>query len=123
MVLKMKTRNMKGLSLPIEMIVIIAIAVLVLVVLAAFFIGSFKQTNSIGDTAALGTGCNIWKSSACTQSASLINIRGYDPDGLGTGNKDYPGDTLTKACSKTNYDPTADQSLPNSCKRYCGCPQ
>ena len=50
--------NMKGISLPVEMIVIVAIVVMVMVVLAGFFIsGSGKQVNAISDDAAFGKGC------------------------------------------------------------------
>jgi len=49
---------MKGISLPVETIVIIAIAVLVLVVIAVFFVtGAGRQIVTIEDRNALSNGC------------------------------------------------------------------
>ncbi|MBI5133609.1 MAG: hypothetical protein HZA83_02750 [Thaumarchaeota archaeon] len=74
---------MKGISLPVEMIVIVAIAVLVLVVIAAFFtggvVGPFGQ---IELTNAFNKGCDIWRSlHKCQLTPSRltpdIDITGY----------------------------------------------
>lgn len=118
--MSMKTRNMKGISLPIEMIVIIAIAVLVLVVIAAFFVGGAGKLNTSSDVEALGQGCQQWKVQGCPGQPSSINIAGYNP----TGNAANPtkGDTLATACSRLSYDPSKPWSDATSCLRACGCP-
>ncbi|MFH0836577.1 MAG: hypothetical protein V1870_00445 [Candidatus Aenigmatarchaeota archaeon] len=52
-------QKMKGMSLPMEVMVIIAVVVLVMVVLVAFFIsGSSDSINKIDKNAALGMGCS-----------------------------------------------------------------
>ncbi|MBI5332749.1 MAG: hypothetical protein HZB65_04195 [Candidatus Aenigmarchaeota archaeon] len=51
-------QKMKGMSLPMEVMVIIAVVVLVMVVLVAFFIeGSGKEIDKIDKNAAFGEGC------------------------------------------------------------------
>ena len=81
----------KGISLPINMIVILAIAVLVLVVVAAFFVlqvGAGGQT--INDQTAWGNGCSTAIARGCSVSAfqspgegtdSGLLIARYDPSG------------------------------------------
>jgi hypothetical protein len=105
----------KGISLPVEMIVIIAIAVLVLVVIAAFFAGGFgPPTNTIVAQAAFSQGCNTWKirSSDCSMNPNQITISSYNPDG-----KANSGDeNLAKACQVLGY------PLQSDCARACGCP-
>ncbi len=106
----------KGISLPIEMIVIIAVAVLVLVVIAAFFAGGFGGgSESISANAALVKGCSTWKirSADCSADMSTINIPGYNPTGIDS--LKTKGDTLKTACTSLGYT-LAD------CKIACGCP-
>lgn len=120
----MKTRKMKGISLPIEMIVIIAIAVLVLVVIAAFFVGGAGKLNTSSDIDALGQGCQKWKVQGCPQAVpeGQVPIKGYDPTGAGAGNPNYAGDSLSTACNRLNYVVGAPLSQADSCRRACGCP-
>jgi len=107
----------KGISLPVEMIVIIAVAVLVLVVIAAFFAGGFgPQVNTIGAQAALTKGCNTWKvrSASCdTSILDSIRVSGYDPTGKESASG---GAKLLYACNVLGYSTSAD------CATACGCP-
>ena len=102
----------KGISLPIEMIVIIAIAVLVLVVIAAMFIGGVKLNTA--DQAAYGSLC-LAMMSDCTKDPSAVSITGvFDV------NQDGKIDTTDVArldviCGKKGLDTSA-------CRRACGCP-
>ena len=109
-------KNFKGISLPIETMVIIAIVILVLVVIVAFFIGgSGQQLNSIGHDAAIGKGCVILGTqNSCKingdkeSSLRSIQIAGYDPDGDGTSN------SLFDACNNKGLN-------ADTCWKYCGC--
>ncbi|MBI5060840.1 MAG: hypothetical protein HZB67_00840 [Candidatus Aenigmarchaeota archaeon] len=109
----------KGISLPVEMIVIIAIAVLVLVVIAAFFAGGFGPPGStITDQAALSKGCNILKlrTPDCSAQLSEIKIPGYNP--TGAESMKTTGDTLKTVCDRLGYSGTNY----GDCKTACGCP-
>ena len=106
----------KGISLPIEMIIIIAIAVLVLIVLAAFFIGGFGGAgSSINHQQAFGQGCSRLKfTHDCSLSidTSDIKIPSYFAPGETTNPK-----SLDDACRALGY---TDTSNP-TCREACGC--
>jgi len=107
---------MKGLSLPINMIVIIAIAVLVLVVVAAFFAG---QTGSGFDTIAVNNafneGCATLKSAAynCDPGSTSSIITSYK----------RPGSTATQGEYLITVCGLKDKNLndPTKCAQACGC--
>ena len=105
---------MKGLELPINMIIIIAIAVLVLVVIAAFFTGYFGSgTGTISLEDAFSKGC-----------AALRSGYGCDPAKIGQvvipNYQAFAGDTathyLSEICEKKGFG--SDQT---ACARACGC--
>lgn len=107
----------KGLSLPIEMIVIIAIAMLVLVVVAAFFVGGFGGGNAVTIEAAFQSGCNRLRLENCNYDGiSSMTIPGYKVfgDSITTGT---PQDAVTmqKICDLKKYSSIL-------CARACGCP-
>lgn len=114
-----KNRNMKGISLPVETVVIITVIILVLVVIAAFFVLNVgKSTSTVGDDAAFGQGCvdlgtryNCNLPTGSTKETVLggIKINNYFPNG-GT-----VAASLLVACSKKGYDAT-------TCWKACGCP-
>ena len=104
---------MKGISLPVNTIVIIAIAILVLSVLAAFFTGfisggiitlSLEQAFTKGcDAFMRGYGCDN------TDDVESVTVPGYPT-------KDDLDTTLQDVC--------ADKGLltNDACARACGCP-
>src|SRR3989338_4007236 len=102
---------MKGLELPINMIVIVAIAVLVLVVVAAFFAGQLSGgINTIGASAAYG--CD-------SLQVSNIKIIGYNPYNVPvTAGTQYVGETLLTACQQNFKQSSMDNT---ACARACGC--
>ena len=116
----------KGLSLPIEMIVIVAIAVLVLVVIAAFFTGGFMPTgDKIAIQNAFTQGCNYVRSvKNCVFEDFNINVQlagdsGPQPTSfsnicaaqLGRG-------TINKATRTAG----SNFVTPDDCLVACGCP-
>jgi len=106
----------KGISLPIEMIVIIAVAVLVLVVIAAFFIGGAGKLSTTGDADAFGRGCQILRNLNCPlSSVSSIAISGYTPSGGAPA-------TLATACQMIRPECLMTGVLDDACCRMaCGC--
>src|SRR3989338_7459145 len=113
---------MKGLELPINMIVVVAIAVLVVVVVAAFFSGWLVGgTSTIGTSAAYATGCNTLKSvyGCDPASTNTIRISGYNPDNVAvTPGTPYDGQTLLRACKENFKDNGITEA---ACARTCGC--
>jgi len=108
-------KGSKGISLPIEMIVIIAVAVLVLVVITAFFVGNVgSQTNVISDQAALTQGCTdlLFTYNCDSTKMSSVKISSYSAT---CGGKS--GNTLEIACCKVGY-----TDLPTCAKLACRCP-
>lgn len=101
----------KGISLPIEMIVIIAIVMLVLVVLAAFFLYQFPTfAAGITDNTAFSTGCRTMVSTYnCAVDPVTIIVPNYRPPGT------TMDQTLAVACTRLQI-PAA------SCRIQCGCP-
>ncbi len=113
---------MKGLELPINMIVVIAIAVLVLVAVGALFAGwlgggSLDQRRE----ASLNTACNIFRSVYNCDTTRMGDVDVQHQDASDSAPKTY---TLSQVCTfknlKTNGDNTA--SNINQCAQRCGCP-
>ncbi len=113
----MNFRNMKGISLPVETIVIITIVILVLVVIAAFFILNVgKRQTGIVDEDARGRGCvdprMTCKATTDQEKSNMMNtviLNNYDPDGNGKF------DSLLTACTRIGY-------TVQNCWKACGCP-
>ncbi|MBI2583996.1 MAG: hypothetical protein HYW25_04985 [Candidatus Aenigmarchaeota archaeon] len=102
----------KGISLPIEMIIVIAVAVLVLIVIAAFFIsGGGSGIGRITDDAAFSQGCVTLRFTYnCARSANQVTIPDYQLPGGQSG-------TLLDACQR-KLGVTMDDT---QCKIACGC--
>ena len=123
----------KGISLPINMVVILAIAVLVLVVVAGFFVLQFTGGQIIiNDIDAWGQGCATAQSRGCNsadfESATGLKIPRYDPQRNdekvqgaskclqpGQQDSDFCKDnTLYEACRRTQNGANAEE-----CKTKC----
>ena len=110
---------MKGISLPINAIVIVAIAVLVLVVIAAFFGGFFSGfVLNMQREDALSKACQNWKLYDCDYGRI---------DDATTMHKE-PGDdaarayTVEELCELMGISTELDNTDDSPCKRKCGCP-
>ena len=107
-----KGEKMKGLSLPINLVVIIAIAVLVLLAAAAFFAGGFgPASGTVSDSAALNKACGIWQSRGCSDTIADFEIPGYYPAGGNTLGR------LTEACDRVLG--SQEISSTSTCYTYC----
>jgi hypothetical protein len=103
----------KGISLPIEMIVIIAIAVLVLVVIAAFFVGGTSPLQRTAIDQAFSGLC-AQQITVCGASPATISVSGiYDIDPA-DGTLD-PTTTLARVCVLKGI------ISDSACRRACGC--
>lgn len=107
---------MKGLSLPINLIVILAIAVMILVIVSAWFVGVFTtQQLTAADEDAFRSGCQRLRLDySCAVSPTEIKIRGYRP----YANSLAEGDTLLTACIRKFPEVGRDE---NACKVKCDC--
>lgn len=104
---------MKGMELPVSMIVVIAVAVLVLVAVIAFFVSGFSNSsNSISQEQAFVTGCNNLRSiySCNPDSVNSVSIPGYKPSGSSSNG------CLAQLCSIKGARDTI------KCAQLCGCP-
>src|SRR3989338_5134892 len=112
---------MKGLELPINMIVVVAIAVLVLVVVAAFFAGQLGGgTNTIALENAFTSGCGklrtIYNCDTNTITADTIKVLNYAPAGHQPSEYTTQGGySFLSICNAKGY------SLVAECARACGC--
>jgi hypothetical protein len=113
---------MKGLELPINMIIIIAIALLVIVVVSAFFLQNFSGNgNSISIESAFSQGCN-YLNEVYGCNASRVNdvcLISYRDSSYSLGyacKQKYAKDTLscTRLCGCTSFDDSAN-SLSDKC--------
>jgi len=117
---------LKGVSLPINLIVIIAIAVLVLVVLAGFFGGFFTE-------AAIGIQRDAALDQACQEAREIYGCGLSALDTSSVTHKDL-GDveprlySLKELCTLRDLDTTgnhrtiADGGQINECLNRCSCP-
>ncbi len=105
---------MKGLELPINMIVIIAVAVLILVVVAAFFSGQFGTgVNTIAVNNAFNEGCSSLKSVYNCDPTRLDEVQtSFIPSGRST-----PA-LLLEVCGLKDKNFIGRADL---CARACGC--
>ncbi|MFA4820207.1 MAG: hypothetical protein WC613_04605 [Candidatus Aenigmatarchaeota archaeon] len=105
---------MKGLELPINMIVVVAIAVLVLVVVAAFFAGQLGGgTNTIAIEAAFSSGCNSLRSTYnCADLSFLVN---YQEQGSTNTQVQF-----SRICQLKGYTAVISNAA-GSCTKACGC--
>jgi FlaG/FlaF family flagellin (archaellin) len=114
----MKKDMKKGISLPIEMIVVIAIAVLVLVVIAAFFVGGTSPLRTTGVDQAFGALC-AQQMTRCGVAPSSIFVQNvYDLDQNGQIDAVT---TLSDVCLLKGIVSTGG-AAGDPCRKACGCP-
>lgn len=105
----------KGISLPVNTIIILIIAALVLGIIAVFFTSySGKATASISHAAAWAEGCKNAKALGCKTdyfwlTAESLVIKGYDPNG---------DDTVV--CTDPVQSQCKDDSLASACNNFFG---
>lgn len=111
--------NKKGLSLPINLIVILSISILVMVVIAAMFVlYSGQAGSSLSDSDAWARGCQTVRQRGCITAdfntaatpPTAYPIPGYRPSG-GTADE-----TIVKACKRFFSD---DSLNDGTCRTRC----
>jgi hypothetical protein len=110
---------MKGVELPINILVIVAIAVIVLLALVAlYFIGFSPFSTSISIEGVKNAACSELVRRGCIDTTNTIQTPGFDSDNDGTsGETAANGDNLDKLCE--NFYNRINET---DCKRLCGCP-
>jgi len=112
---------MKGLELPINVLIIIVLAVIVLIAVVAFFYPSFfSGSQTVGVESAKTQACRSLIAIRCTDS-SLVGVINFDANQDGniwniSSQALANGDTLLELC--TNYFQTA---VDEECRAMCGC--
>jgi len=122
---------MKGVELPINILVVVAIAVIVLLALVAlYFIGFSPFSTSISIEGVKNAACSELVRRGCADLTNTIGVN-FDADGDGdtgaTGTWVWrtsvcnvavgAGDNLASLCN-CSYSRTSEAD----CKRLCGCP-
>lgn len=107
---------MKGLELPVNMIIVIAVAVLVLVVIAAFFAGQTTSGfNTVSLQNAFAEACgNLRLAYSCSENGlelakTKANLKASEPD------KEYSVADLCRLKGIQTF------GNPNPCLKACGC--
>jgi hypothetical protein len=107
----------KGIELPINILVIVAIAVIVLLgMVALYFAGWSPFSGSLSYEAVKNTACAELVRTGCGDTTQIITT-GFDVDGSGTAGDS--GDTLQLLC-ETYYGVTSGDQV--ACRTVCGCP-
>ena len=121
---------MKGVSLPINVLVIVVIAVIVLLGIVALYFGGFSPFGAaIGVEGAKNDACGRLVRMGCSSSTGSINVTNFDADmdgNIDPGTETFSGGILTCANGNDNlgrlcacyYNRTTD----SNCRRLCGCP-
>ena len=106
---KLEVKTVKGIELPINILVIVAVAIIVLLgVIALFYSSWFSGTGTISLEAAKGTACNAAVREGCTVDTDTLVV---DPPYQGVS-------TLQDLCEGFYSVTAADQT---TCKnRVCG---
>jgi hypothetical protein len=112
--------DMKGIELPINILIIIAIAVIVLIAVVAMFYTPFSNgTSSISSNTAKSDACRAMLANNCGVWPGQIAIYGFDAD------KDGKLDPSTSSNGNCNNpgDATTGDSLWSFCTCQLGIPQ
>jgi hypothetical protein len=126
---------MKGISLPVNVIVIMILVLVVFMAVAVLFLGGWHgHASTISDVEALQEGCARWMEMGCkigkyvkggAHLIPFILINGYDPNGDGFSSQDViskdgekiPNDgTLREACKRVVY---GKEPKPGSHYEHC----
>ena len=113
--------NMKGIELPINILIIVAVAVIVLIALVAMFYPAFSGGSQVVTIeTAKSQACRALIANKCPSAAS-VGVINFDANKNGftysvITEAQTNGDTLLALCS--NYLQT---TLDADCKKLCGC--
>jgi hypothetical protein len=123
---------MKGIELPINVLIIIAVAVIVLIAIVAMFYPAFTSgSGTVTLDVAKSQACRALTASSCLVDPSKININNFDANkngtinpGLGDGSPTCgvtaSGDNLWTLCHCYLGTGTDAQGCQD-CKTLCGC--
>ena len=109
---------MKGLQLPVNLLIIVVIAIIVLVAVIGMFYNPISSgANSVSIDVAKSQACrSLVVGYECSLSVTLDTIRvdNYDVDGNGNNNDD----NLMDLCEEKFMIAAGDQA---ACRKLCGC--
>ena len=114
---------MRGISLPINAIVIVAIAILVLVVISAFFSGVLiPSTIEIERDNALGKACQSWGTLYNCNEAGFSAKTTMHQDAADDAPRKYSVKDLCEKIGLYETDLSGDIESYEACCLRCGCP-
>jgi len=124
---------MKGIELPINVLIIVAVAIIVLIALVAMFYPNFRNSSiTVNSDIYKNTACQIMIDRGCEPDAKSIRIEGFDADK--DGQQDDGTDWTFGTATTTNCGTTSGNDnlaslcecyysikAPSACKALCGC--
>lgn len=125
---------MKGLSLPINVLVIVVVAIIVLLGVVAIYFGGFSPFSSAISVEGVKNGvCEEIVRTGCTKDPATINLPEFDADQDGlTGTTDVGNDVTGNCGSSTpgelddNFENLCrcfyNRNTKSDCRQLCGCP-
>jgi hypothetical protein len=103
-------KGFKGISLPVNFIVILAVAVVVMLIVVILMTGVITPTGTVNDIQAWSIGCERLIQRGCRgEDVERIIITGYDPNG------DGQWDNLLTACQRR----LGRDYTPEMCREAC----
>ena len=109
---------MKGVELPINVLIIVVIALAILLALIALFFGVWTPSSSgITLDAAKNNACHMLVSTGC-RDAAQINVRDFDADKDGHLNE--PGTTTGASCLPSDSASSSSDNLFMLCRCWYG---
>ena len=106
---------MKGISLPVNMLVIIIVAIIVLLALVALFLGGYTGVGVIDAAGAKGKACSVVINNQCNDAAGekrvLLTAKFCGREGTDEGSQC----TVQEICTKVGFSSLTD------CFKSCGC--
>jgi hypothetical protein len=105
---------MKGIELPVNILIIVAVAVIVLIAVIAMFYKPFTSgTNSIGIDTAKSNACRAMLANGCSVHPNTIAVYGFDADKDGSFD---PGNN-----GNANCPPATDAATKDTLWSLCVC--
>ena len=101
---------MKGLALPVELLIILIVAVVILLAVILFYYGVWRGTGTIDVQAALGRACSVVVANSCLQDAWTKPVQGVNLNK--DANLNDPVSEICTAAGSTDW---------TTCFKRCGC--
>jgi type II secretory pathway pseudopilin PulG len=116
---------MKGLELPINILIIVVLAVIVLIaVIALFFPSFYSSSQTVSVESAKSSACQVLANLGCVSNTNSITISNFDADKDGSLDPGYTVGACQTTDANDNFYMLCQCYLnanEEQCKNTCGC--